>query len=211
MTSSAAGGPEGLPGTPTSTIAQNDILPPWLDAASPANGAVNSPAGQSSPEWSKPAARPNDESMAEFSLISEDDLPEWLRALGDQEFDLDPTPIVPTNGAITNVPPPALVTPTIRRAWLSRPRTVENETADEVASDFVPIESSASTEPVRKSESAPNAAAQTIDSTESLPVAAAAPVASLAKADPRRVRLITLSVLVVLVVILAFYALSNLL
>ena len=212
MTSSVAGGPDGFPSAPTSTVAQNDGLPPWFDAASTGNGAENSSASQPSPGWSKPASRPNDESMAEFSLISEDDLPEWLRALGDQEFDLEPTPITPTNGTTASVPPPpALVTPTVSRAWLSRPRTIENETAEEVASDFVPIESSAAAEPARKPTSAPNVAAPPGDSTESLPVASAAPSVAQALADPRRVRLISLSVIVVIVVIVAFYALLNLL
>jgi hypothetical protein len=210
MTSSAGSVPDGRINAPSSAVAQSDTLPPWLDAAPPANGSGNAAANQAAVGWPKPAARPNDESMAEFSLISEDDLPEWLRALGDQEFEVDPAPIAPTNGAAPSAQPPTLITPTISRAWLSRPRSVENETAEAVASDFVPIEPSSNAEPMRKSATAPSAAAQSIDSTEALPVAAAAaPVA--AKSEPDRLRLISLSALVVLVVIILFFVLSNLL
>jgi len=197
---------------PTSAVAQSDVLPPWLDAAPPANGTGSVAANQAAVGWSKPAARPNDESMAEFSLISEDDLPEWLRALGDQEFEVDPTPIAPTNGATVSAQLPTLITPTISRAWLSRPRNVENETAEEVASDFVPIDSNSNATPIQKSATVTNAAAQSIDATESLPVAAAAtPAQDAAKSKSNRMRLISLSALVVLVVILLFLVLSNLL
>jgi hypothetical protein len=210
MTAASADGPESFGGSTSSAVAQNDVLPTWLDAATPTNGA-SSPAGRANPGLPKSAARPNEESMAEFSLISEDDLPEWLRALGDQEFELDPTPAPSTNGVVANVPPTTIVAPTIRRAWLNRPRTVESETAEQVASDFAPIEANASVGAIRRATSTSSAPATSIDATQSLPVTAPAPVATEKKMDSRRMRLVSLSVLVVILVLIVFYALSNLL
>ena len=212
MTTSAGVASDGRMRASSATVAQSDTLPPWLDAVPPTNGSGGVAANHAAEGWPKPAARPTEESMAEFSLISEDDRPEWLRALGDQEFEVDPTPIAPTNGATASPRPPMLVTPTISRAWLSRPRSIENETAEQVATDFVPIDSSNDATSAQKPTSEVDASAQSSNSTESLPVAVAeAPAQDMAKAKPERMRLVLLSALVVVMVIVLFLVLSNVL
>jgi len=214
MTPSDFGAADGFPGIAASSIAQSDALPPWLDAAPPMNGASDSSAHYSSAPWPTTENRSNDEQAASFSLISEDDLPEWLRALGDQEVESEPAPppMTTTNGASSSAPPPTLVAPTISRAWLSRPRAVEHETADEVAADFVPIEASARPEPVRSAmPPAGTTADPVITAPETPATTASPPPVEGAKPAPRGMRLVLLSAVVVVIVILAFFLLSSVL
>jgi hypothetical protein len=74
-----------------------------------------------------------------FSFLSEDDLPEWLRALGDDELSV---PQPESRAVATQIaePAPAAVVPAVSRAWLSRPRSVDQAIPDAAASDFTPLE-----------------------------------------------------------------------
>jgi len=215
MTPADFGGPEGFPGMTASSVAQSDALPPWLDAAPPTNGASDSSSHQPSAPWPASGNRSNEEPAASFSLISEDDLPEWLRALGDQEIEPEPTPpthMTTTNGASSSAPPPTLVAPTISRAWLSRPRAVEHETVEEVAADFVPVEASARPEPARTVAPPAGTSADPVMVAPETPAkTVSTPPVESAKPAPRGMRLILLSAIVVIIVVLAFYLLSSVL
>lgn len=214
MTPSDFGGVDGFPGTAAASVAQSDTLPPWLDAAPPANGSSDSVGHQHSAPWPAPEDRANDEQAASFSLISEDDLPEWLRALGDQEIEAEPAPprLTTTNGASSSAPPATLVAPTISRAWLSRPRAVEHETVDEVAADFVPVEASARPEPARAMPTPAGTPAEPVVAAPETPATTVStPSVESAKPAPRGMRLVLLSAIVVVIVILAFYLLSSVL
>jgi hypothetical protein len=213
MTPADFGGIDGFSGG-TSSVAQSDALPPWLDAAPPANGASDSHTYHSPSPWPAPEDRSNDEQAASFSLISEDDLPEWLRALGDQDIEPEPEPprVTTTNGASSSAPPTMLVAPTISRAWLSRPRNVGQETADEVAADFVPVEASARPEPVRAVAPPASTPAQPVAATPATPAPTVSPPpVESAKPAPRGMRLVLMSAIVVIIVVLAFYVLSSVL
>jgi hypothetical protein len=215
MTPSDIGGADGFPGMAASSVAQSDALPPWLDAAPPMNGSTDSAAHPSSTPWPAAEDRSNDDQAASFSLISEDDLPEWLRALGDQEVEAEPAPprITTTNGASHSAPPTTLVAPTISRAWLSRPRAVEHETVDEVAADFVPIEASARPETARAAtQAATGIPAEPVMVAPEMPATTVSPPpVESAKPAPRGMRLVLLSAIVVIIVILAFFLLSSVL
>ncbi|HVX28990.1 MAG TPA: hypothetical protein VHA53_00815, partial [Nitrolancea sp.] len=203
-------------GAPAPSVAQSDALPPWLDAAPPMNGSADSPAQEAPSSWPGAANRSNDDSAATFSLISEDDLPEWLRALGDQELEAEPAP-APTapsmpNGVSHGAPPPTLVAPTISRAWLSRPRAVEHESVDDVAADFVPIEATIRPEPVRVATPAAGTAPEPVAAAPKTPATTVSPPpVESAKPAPRGMRLVLLSAVVVIIVILAFFVLSSVL
>jgi hypothetical protein len=215
MTPSDIGGADGFPGMAASSVAQSDALPPWLDAAPPMNGSTDSAAHPSSTPWPATEDRSNDDQAASFSLISEDDLPEWLRALGDQEVEAEPAPprITTTNGASHSAPPTTLVAPPISRAWLSRPRAVEHETVDEVAADFVPIEASARPETARAAtQAATGIPAEPVMVAPEMPATTVSPPpVESAKPAPRGMRLVLMSAIVVIIVVLAFYVLSSVL
>lgn len=215
MTPSDFGTADGFPGAAAASVAQSDALPPWLDAAPPANGSTDSLTHEASAPWPSSESRTSGEQDTSFSLISEDDLPEWLRALGDQEIESEPAPpplVTTTNGANHSAPPPTLMAPTISRAWLSRPRAVQDETAEEVAADFVPVEASARPEPIQAA--IPPTAAPTapvMAAPEKPATTVSPPPSESAKPAPRGMRLVLLSAIVVVIVIVAFYLLSSVL
>jgi hypothetical protein len=214
MTPSDFGSADGFPGVAASSVAQTDALPPWLDAAPPTNGSSDTAAHQPSSPWPTAENRSDDEQAGGFSLISEDDLPEWLRALGDQEVESQPAPprVTTSNGVSSSAPPPTLVAPTISRAWLSRPRAIERETVDEVAADFVPIEANARPEPVHSAMPSVGTPAAPVMAAPETPAATVSPPpVESAKPAPRGMRVVLLSAAVVIIVVLAFYLLSSVL
>ncbi len=191
----------------TSVAEKSESLPPWLDSAPPSNGATHKAPTFIEPAWSNPAPA-RDEPAESFSLISEDDLPEWLRALGDQEFQSEPEPEPLVMNRQTAQPSIAAAIPTVSRAWLSRARDPETESADEVAADFAPLETGVTAGLQRKT------MPQTDDLgplpvSEQAPAEMSAPVDESSQTNTRRVRLIMLSVVVLLVVVLGYYAVSN--
>lgn len=195
--------------TPTSVAEHGDSLPPWLDSAGPTNGSSESFPASSQPSWSAPA-QPAVESAESFSLISEDDLPEWLRALGDQEIETEEPVAHPLP---TSQSPQALAStsaPTISRAWLSRSRDTAVETVDEVAADFEPLESGPTVAPKRRT------APQTDELTpfemqeEEVAPAIVNEAQQIERPTSSRVRVLMLSIVIILVVILAYFAVSNL-
>jgi RNA polymerase subunit RPABC4/transcription elongation factor Spt4 len=212
MTESATNNGNGHVAAAAPAAEQADNLPPWLDSAPQVNGANHKNPTFTEPAWSGPSQQQED-SAAAFSLISEDDLPEWLRALGDQEFEPESQPAqsAPTMQAKpTSHAPAATITPTVSRAWLSRSREVESQSTEEIAADFTPLESGPTAS--LKRTPAPQTDELTLPKTEE-PVVAEPQQPSTAseKSNPVRVRLIVFSVVVLLVVILGFFAVSNLL
>lgn len=207
MTQSAAESENGHVAAPAAVAEEGENLPPWLDSAPPANGTNHTAPTSATSAWSKPT-HPEDEPAESFSLISEDDLPEWLRALGDQEFDGEQSAVQPAAHTPVNNVVATAIAPTVSRAWLSRSRGAESETAEEIAADFAPLESGPVVEPKR--EPAPQTDDLTLPAVEE-PVAVEpeAAVEAPAQSDTRRVRIIMLSVVVLLVVILGYYAVSN--
>ncbi|MGA7670926.1 MAG: zinc ribbon domain-containing protein [Nitrolancea sp.] len=186
----------------------SDNLPPWLDSAPPANGTGRGAPQMSQPSWSAPA-QPHVESAETFSLISEDDLPEWLRALGDQEFETEQPPIQTASPISASPQPVATIAPTVSRAWLSRSRDIEPQPEEEdVAGDFEPLESGPTAGLKRKT------APQTdelspLDVDESVQPMNREPDQEPSKSNPARVRVLMFSIVVLLVVVLGYFAISN--
>lgn len=188
---------------------QVEGLPNWLDASPPANGTgrKSTPSGLPTSAAPPPASGEQAES---FSLITEDDLPEWLRALGDQELEQEAP--APTSFTARASSPPTVATaaPAVSRAWLSRSRDTETESTGQIAADFAPLEAGPVASLTRR------AAPQTdelppLSSEDQIPSETPMAAPATAPSDTRRVRLIMLSVVGLLVVILLAYAVSNLL
>ncbi len=192
-------------------VDQSETLPGWMDSTTNGSGNGNGykPAAYAPPASSGPSA-PVDEPAESFSLISEDDLPEWLRALGDQEFEeTTPSPAPMTSRAATP-PTVAASTPTITRAWLSRPREVGTESAGDVASDFAPLETGPTASLARR----PTHQTDELTLPQDEAQQGSEPRVVVEETDQtnnNRVRLVMLSVVIVLVVILGVFAVSNLL
>ncbi len=185
----------------------SEKLPPWLDAVPPANGSNRGAPQFQQPTWSAPT-HPQVEPAETFSLISEDDLPEWLRALGDQEFESEQQPVQPAPTFAASPQPVATIAPTVSRAWLSRARDVEPDPEVEVAADFEPLESGPTAGLKRK------AAPQTdelspLDVDESVQPMTREPVAAATSSSSARTRMLMLGIVVLLVVILGYFAISN--
>jgi hypothetical protein len=210
MTQSAVQNENGHVDASTTTVVEKvDHLPSWLDSESTMNGASHTAPSLAEPAWSNPS-QPTDESAESFSLISEDDLPEWLRALGDQEFEPEEQSVISAPIRSMSALPVSSVAPTISRAWLSRPRDAQSESTEELASDFSPLESG----PTAGLKSQPTPKRQTDELTpleEDKQVVAVADEPSVAPAAPenQRVRLLVLSIVILLVVILGYFAVTN--
>ncbi len=207
MTEAASPNANGHEHVHTQATEKSESLPSWLDSTPPANGTNRGATQSAQPAWSAPS-QPQMEHAESFSLISEDDLPEWLRALGDQEFDTEQPPVQPAGPISASPHPVATIAPTISRAWLTRARDTEPEPEAEVAADFEPLESGPTAGLKRKT------APQTdelspLDVDENVQPMTREPVEATAKSNPARVRILMLSVVVLLVVVLGYFAISN--
>lgn len=196
-------------------------LPPWLrdvveapvGAEQPVPEALN---GEQLPEWLQ-ATRPDFvppspiEPVAnavgaapaeELSLIGEDDLPEWLRALGDDD------PAAPAS-AEQSAPAPAPVAttevPRVSRAWLERPRAVDPADIASARQQFAPLDSGAPVAAAAPAPAAPAPAEPAPPASPAPPVDVAPPTTD-ADRRKRRVRiLILLLALAVLALLLILY------
>ncbi len=190
-------------------VEQSESLPSWMDSTTNGNGTGRRPAPYAPTASSGPSA-PVDEPAESFSLISEDDLPEWLRALGDQEFEEttpSPVPVSSRSATPQNV---ATSTPTISRAWLSRPREVGTESTGDVAADFAPLETGPTANLTRRQ--TPQTDELSLGQTEIHEEATPRVVVEESdQTNNRRMRWVMLSVVLLLVVILGVFAVSNLL
>ncbi len=210
MTQSATQNGNGHVASTASVAQQTDSIPSWLDSAQPLNGTNHAAPSIAEPVRPAPPQR-HDEPAESFSLITEDDLPEWLRALGDQEFESDQRQTVqPSTNTPVNAPPVATVAPTVSRAWLSRTQDSGSESAEDIAADFEPLEIGSTaglkrTPPPQTDELTP------LGANSQVVAVADEPVSAPAKTNTRQVRLIALSIVFLLVVILGYYALSNIL
>lgn len=191
--------------TPVSEPANS--IPPWLDSTQAVNGAKHMSPSTAEQARTIPVQR-SDEPAESFSLITEDDLPEWLRALGDQEFESDQQSIQPAASVSAFTSPLATVAPTISRAWLSRTRDTESESSETIAADFEPLESGLMSGLKRKTTPQTDELTR-LGTTDEVVVVADEAVNAPAKANTVPVRIIVLSVVFVLVVILGYFAVSN--
>ncbi|HET9016079.1 MAG TPA: zinc ribbon domain-containing protein [Thermomicrobiaceae bacterium] len=189
---------------PAPTVAEQgptENLPDWLRAArsqSPAQADTEPEVGGT--QTATPAATPPFSLSDEFSLIGDEDLPEWLRALGDEE---PPAPVsaVADSGTARQLAAAAVLdVPSVSRAWLTAPRAIDPDAEATARPDFFPLEPE------------PNVVPSTASVTEQVvlpepepaPMAATAPVSTPAADRTRRIRILLL-VLIILVVLLAAY------
>lgn len=123
--------PEGV--AATSVVPSEEALPEWLRAARSDGPSTDGPA--SAERSAPPAAAP----AQDFSLIGEEDLPEWLRALSDDDAPSEPsTAPEPVQGS-SPTPPVSVTVPTVSRAWLARPRAVDESDAASARQEFAPL------------------------------------------------------------------------
>jgi len=201
-------------------------LPPWLRDVVDGSPATVQPAteslnGEQMPEWLRatrpdfgPSAAPvlpGAETSSEpvgaaggFSLIGEDDLPEWLRALGEEETD------APASPARDESPAPVAAVaevPRVSRAWLERPRTIDPAAEASARQQFAPLEGESVAGSVALG-AVPAAAPASVSPVEPVPAepVGVVPPKNDAERRKRRVRiLILLLALAVLVLLLVLY------
>lgn len=210
-------------------------LPPWLRDITPATTratAIEEPAAvglvdERLPEWlqaerpaayhadveetaAAPAAALSDAPSVAgepFSLIGEDDLPEWLRALGEEEPAAAPSPPLSHIDVLPDVSQtPALQAPSVGRAWLVRPRLVDPAAVEEARHEFVPLGEDVAVA-VQSSEVEPVAAAP---APMAEPVAMEADTdAALAAPRTRRIRFLILILALVVLALLVYIYLGS--
>jgi len=118
---------------PAAESLNGEQMPEWLQTPRPDFGPSGTPTVQVTETSSEPAG-----AAGGFSLIGEDDLPEWLRALGDEESDAPAAQVRDASPA-----PVAAVAevPRVSRAWLERPRTIDPAAEASARQQFAPLES----------------------------------------------------------------------
>ncbi|HET7035927.1 MAG TPA: zinc-ribbon domain-containing protein [Thermomicrobiaceae bacterium] len=131
--------PGEAPATVAAATAVEEGIPDWLRSPrpAPADSAEPGPAAEPAPSPAAPSVEPS------FSFLTEDDLPEWLRALGDEIAEPELTADRPAQ--VATVPSPAQPSvaaarpPSVSRAWLARPRSVETASSTQAAEEFAPL------------------------------------------------------------------------
>ncbi|MEX2426418.1 MAG: zinc ribbon domain-containing protein [Thermomicrobiaceae bacterium] len=135
-------------GSPPSDQPSPDDLPDWL-RESPSNQSHSSPSP--APERSAPPPAPAPDSRDhqpadQFSLVSDDDLPDWLKALSDED---DDTPVAtpqpaPVSASAPDRPVTAVANlfevPAVSRAWLHQGRSVDPSQVTSARQEFSPLE-----------------------------------------------------------------------
>lgn len=177
-----ASAPEPEP-MPMQAEPDESTLPEWLVAAR-STGDVSPAPGLEAP--AADAASAAGEALGAFSLVGEDDLPEWLRVLGDEESAAASADDKVVRDAPASSPAAVAAVPSVSRAWLARPRAVDAESAAEARRAFVPVDH----EPVI----APERPAAPVEPAVAPVAPAAEPVASESGARTRRVRILILLV-----------------
>jgi hypothetical protein len=115
-------------------------LPDWLRDTE--DGGESESSGSLAPAQQSAPSGVQHQPAEHFSLVSDDDLPEWLKALGEEEPET-----VPANERATSQPPSeasavALVfeVPPISRAWLTQGRRIEPSSLASAQQQFSPLD-----------------------------------------------------------------------
>lgn len=206
-----------MPSAPVASAAGNNSLPSWLSDDSNDNGSdmsrdTSPPTLANRPVERADSSPQNSGVNDTFSLISEDDLPEWLRALGDEEFGAT-APVEPAPAPDVTTPLTRQFTtdiPTVSRAWLTQPRTRPSTGQEVTHSDFAPLQAPAPRDEPRPAvqETAQLRTAEPAVTRPSVPTAAAAPEAS-AQERKRRTRLLILALAVLVLLVLVVFVFSQ--
>ncbi|MDI3338908.1 MAG: zinc ribbon domain-containing protein [Sphaerobacter sp.] len=173
-------------------------LPAWLREERPGGSPPGAPATSDAPSAGSGDADPG----AGLSLLGDDDLPEWLRAFGDDAPSPGVAPAVEAGGGTAAATPTPDV-PKVGRAWLERPRAVDPATVAAAREAFTPVGDEAEAAPVPPAVVAPTRPA----TTEAGP-APVAPLVDVAPAVPdaerrkRRVRILILLLAIAVLVLL---------
>lgn len=133
--------PGEVPATVTAATAVEEGIPDWLRSPRPAPAGSAAPAPP--PELTPAPTPPTPAVESSFSFLTEDDLPEWLRALGDEIAEPElttsqPAPVA-TVASVAPAPAAAARPPSVSRAWLARPRSVETAASTQAAEEFAPL------------------------------------------------------------------------
>lgn len=139
-----------------------DDLPDWLrDMPSDEPAAANQPETSDlpSPPASQAPPPPSDRGGVEhqpfdqFSLVSDDDLPDWLKALSDEDGDSSATLSQPTTQPVSGHPERQSTAvanlydvPAVSRAWLRQGRQIDQDQVIAAREEFLPLEAFAGTE-----------------------------------------------------------------
>lgn len=140
----------------------------------------------------------------EFSFIGDDDLPEWLRALGDEEPAASAT-TGPEMSAVRGAAPAAVLdVPSISRAWLTTLRPTDPDLEAAARPDFFPADAELAGAPAMQT------AETMVPEVEPEPVPSTMVSRTSAVGDrKRRIRLLLL-ILSILVILAAVYYLAGL-
>jgi hypothetical protein len=138
--------------TPSSTDQPSpEDLPDWLRETPATSDPVypSTPGPQSSPPAMPPASergRLDHQPADQFSLVSDEDLPDWLKALSDEDSDTSPPEPQPAQ-ASTSSPSPRtsavanlFEVPPVSRAWLTHGRFVDQDDVTAARQEFMPLE-----------------------------------------------------------------------
>lgn len=148
-----------------------DDLPDWLRDDKPVSSSISGPSdrGPIVPEPSPVPSVDNQQNMDhqpadQFSLVSEDDLPDWLKALSDDDDDSDFATSTSASSAGVAPPGPSFSggaaqpdrtravanlydVPVVSRAWLAHGRQVDQSQVIAARQEFLPLDMVAGVSP----------------------------------------------------------------
>jgi hypothetical protein len=137
---------------PTTDQPSPEDLPEWLREAPAASESVSPPiADPQSSQSATPPAREqggqvDHQPADQFSLVSDEDLPDWLKALSDDDSDTPSPQPQPAQPAATSSSPTTTAVanlfevPPVSRAWLTQGRFVDQDDVTAARQEFMPLE-----------------------------------------------------------------------
>jgi hypothetical protein len=214
--------PTSAPPSHTGAQPDPDDLPDWL-RDSPGSARHGEPHAGSAKSFTPPPppspGAVSHQPADEFSLVSDEDLPDWLKALSDEdESSSTPPPAQPVaarpspsrpSGEPTRAVANLYEVPAISRAWQTQGRSVNQEQITSARQEFAPLEvvSSVATEQVRREsiwDSEPEQTAEDSEETRPFVVAQEEESSEGAGRGQLIVRIIILALVVIVVLLLAF-------
>jgi hypothetical protein len=131
-----------------------DDLPDWLREPPADSATIESTSRQTQRDVSTPPSFSEQQSVDhqpadQFSLVSDEDLPDWLKALSDEDDDtssISAAPSTPASRPYSSAPSTTTAlanlydVPPINRAWSAQGRYVDQEQAATAQREFLPLE-----------------------------------------------------------------------
>jgi hypothetical protein len=146
---------------------------------------------------------------AQFELVSDDDLPDWSKALGDDDtYEPERVPSLPFEPRSTKSVAVLAQVPAVSRAWLRQGRSLDLSSAEEAKREFAPLHSMQADAPAREPRASTTTEFTPLSQPDTEPRGASEEGAAPARRS--RVRIFTLALLIAVILLLTYVVIQSL-